>query len=649
MLRADSPRRCRHPFVVAEGLALLLLAPASHAAIASCNPGTLQAIAPVGVTIADIANMSPDPGLPKTTNGVAEVPADALGPGTPPFCLVTGTFVTNPATGKTANFGALLPDASSWNQRFMYYGCGFNCGVVFPFTQPAADLRKGYPIWGTDDGHTGILSENASWPVLAPGMPNPDTITDFAYRAVHTLTVIGKQFTVSYYNASRISYAYFSGCSDGGREGFVAATRYPEDYDGILAGAPYFDVPGEALNLADITAQLRATDAVLSPAHFALASQVVTRQCDAADGVTDGLIQNPAVCRFDPQTDLPRCAGAFGPGCFTQNQIDSLSNAIAAATDRRGRVIHPGFSVSDMDQLGIWVSSPTPPGNFTGPQPWANVLEAPLGWQWADPTVQYLAFWGIPGYNSLTTPGFTYEAGGPGPIHFFHTVVPDDTIATMFGRMNVASGDFAERIIPFLARGGKLILYHGYSDGLITPYGTVQYYRGLAHVLGGYERAQRSVQLYMVPGMYHCSGGPGPNNFGQPEVLPRDTDPLHDATRALEQWVENGIAPRMFIATKFTNDDLTQAPIRTMPLCPFPAQARYLGSGDVNDAANWQCPSNDRSQLEIGLDGRQAGLRAPLFTGERSRGHHGFDQDTGSAGGHRPDATNEGDRANGRR
>jgi feruloyl esterase len=219
----------------------------------------------------------------------------------------------------------------------------------------------------------------------------------------------------------------------------------------------------------------------------------------------------------------------------------------------------------------------------------------------------------------------------------------------MFGRMNVASGDFAERIVPFLARGGKLILYHGYSDGLITPYGTVQYYRDLAHVLGGYERAQRSMQLYMVPGMYHCSGGPGPNNFGQPQVLPRDTDPLHDATRALEQWVEDGIAPRMFIATKFTNDDLTQAPIRTMPLCPFPAQARYLGSGDVNDAANWQCPSNDRSQLEIGLDGRQAGLRAPLFTGERSRGHHGFDQDTGSAGRHRPDAANEGDRANGRR
>lgn len=638
MFRTDAPRGCVHPLMVVAALALVLFVPETSAANSSCNPSTLQAVAPAGVTIADIGNMSPDPGLPKTTNGVADVPADALSPGSPPFCLVTGTFVTNPATGKTANFGAMLPDQSNWNQRFLFYGCGFNCGVVFPFTRPTADLKKGFPIWGTDDGHTGTLSQNASWPVLGPSTPNPDTIADFAHRAVHALTVLGKQFTLRYYNASRILSAYFSGCSDGGREGFVAATRYPADYDGILAGAPYFDVPGEALNLAYVTAQLRAADAVLSPRHFSIATQVVTQQCDAADGVADGLIQNPAVCRFNPQTDLPRCASAPESGCFTQNQIDSLANAISAATDRRGRVVHTGFSVSDMNELGRWVSSATPPSNFAGPQPWTNILDAPLGWQWGDPTVQYLGFWGIPGYNSLTTPGFTYGAGGPGPIHFFHTTVPDDTIETMWSRMNVASGYFPDRMSEFFARGGKLILYHGYSDGLITPYGTIQYYRRLAQLLGGYEQVQRHMRLFLVPGMHHCEGGPGPNNFGQFAVPPRDNDPRHDAMRALEQWVENGIPPQKFIATKFSNDDPTQAPTRSMPLCPFPTQAGYNGVGDINDAANWNCPRNDRSQLEIGLNGQQAGLRAHPFTGERLKDHRDVDQVTKSAGQHRAEA-----------
>lgn len=614
-----SRSRCACLFAFLAGFAFLMVAAASdaHAAIPSCNLSTLQAAAPPGLTIGDIPNLGQ---RLTTTNGVADEPAGVLSPDSPPFCLVTGTIVTDPATSKTVNFGAMLPDPSSWNRRFMFQGCGYNCGEVFFVSLPSPLLQKGYPLWATDDGHTGLLFTNASWPTVMPGVPNPDTIDDFAYRAVHTVTVVGKQFTANYYSTPRISHAYWTGCSDGGREAFDEATRYPDDYDGILGGAPYFDVPGEALNLADVTAQFRTANpgALLTPAQFTLATQIVTQKCDAADGVTDGLIQNPAVCRFNAQTDLPRCTGAPSASCFTQDQINSLENVMSGATDRAGRVVHAGFPLSS--QVGSWVSSSTAPSNFTGPEPWPNFVGAPEGWQWADPTVQYLAYWGIPGYNSLITPRFSYQAGGPGSIDAFHTIVSDETIATMFGRMNVAAGDFIDRIRPFLKRGGKFILYHGLSDGLITPYGTIQYYRGLAQSVGGYDRLQDNMRLFLVPGMSHCLGGDGATNFGQDRVMANNTDPQHDAVSALEQWVEKGIPPAQFIATKFTNDDPTQAATRTFPLCVFPAQARYSGSGDVNDAGNWRCPEHDTSGLEIGPNGDQAGLSAPLFTDQPSSG-----------------------------
>ncbi len=604
----------------------MAFAPAAHATIPSCNLSTLQAAAPPGLTIGDIPDLNP--GFPKTTNGVADVPANVLGAGSPEVCLITGAIVTNPATGKTANFGALLPDPSAWNYKFMFNGCAFNCGIVYGFKAlPVDPIQKGYPVWFTDEGHVGFLQNNPSWPITAPGQPNEDAIIDFAYRATHTVTVVGKQFTLNYYNAAKFAYSYFEGCSDGGRDAMVEASRYPEDYDGVMAGAPYFDPPGQALaSVADITAQLRSPDALLSPALFALASQIANQQCDALDGVQDGLIQNPAICRFNPQTDLPRCPGDTpDTGCFTQAQIDSLSNVFSAATDPHGLPLHPGYSVSDMNELAIWLSTTTPPSNFSGPQPWPNYVGAPEGWDYGDPTLQYLTYYGVPGYNSLTTPGFSYRADGPGPIQFFHTVVPENTVDTLFDRLNIAAGDFPQQLRAFIAQNRKLIMYHGYADGLITPYTTIQYYRKLARTQGGFDALQHHVRLFMVPEMYHCHGGPGPNNFGTFAVQPAQTDALHDATTALEQWAENGIAPDQFIATKFTNDDPTQPALRTMPVCPFPAQAQYTGSGDVKDAANWTCAKRDRSLLRVGLDGYEAGVQAPLFTGWPVTGSPGQD------------------------
>ncbi len=238
---------------------------------------------------------------------------------------------------------------------------------------------------------------------------------------------------------------------------------------------------------------------------------------------------------------------------------------------------------------------------------------------------RYLAYYDAPGYNSLTTPGITFArdpvtgllaqveagldayfaaafaraAGDPlDRVTFFHSVIPDATVQFVDSRTYLGDGDVPILAASFLGQGRKLILYHGFSDGWITPFTTIQYYRALAALAGGYGRLQQGARLFMVPGMYHCSGGSGPNSF--------------DTLTALETWVEKGTAPEGIIATKYVNNSPAQGVARTMPLCKFPEMARYNGTGNVNDAASWTCPAGDASLLRIGLDGIQAGEAAPL-------------------------------------
>lgn len=609
--------------VAAFALIGLMVSPTARATNApptlTCTSVALQADAPAGMTIADVAN--PPGSLPATTGGVVEIGAGVITPNSPAECFVTGTVVTNPQTSKTANFAALLP-MTGWNGKFMFTGCGGNCGAL---SLPPTDdvLSKGYPVFVTDDGH---LSSNVSWPISSPGVLDQDTVTDFGYRAVHTTIVDGKQLALAFFGASQFTHSYYEGCSDGGREGLVEADRYPDDFDGWLAGDPYFDVGGQNIIISNVTAQLKYADGMLPPALFTIASNIVASQCDSADGVADGLIQNPALCHFNALTDLPACPGnvADNATCFTQHQMQSLSTIISGMTDRAGRVIHTGFPVSDMANpaafgadLALWTGIGTPPANRTAAEPWGPAdAGAPFDWLINDAGIKYWAYLGAPSYDSQTTLGFTYAFGGVGPVGFFHTIVPDSTVATIYDAMAIASSDYPSELSQLIRQNKKIILYHGYSDGFITPYTTIQYYEQLAQLNGGYAHLKKNVRLFMVPGMYHCSGGPGPNNFGQSGTQPGTVDSLHDATTALEDWVEHGVAPDTFVATKFQNDNPTGTALRTMPLCPFPIEAHYNGTGNVDDASSWTCPQFDTSLLKIGIDGRQAGLSAPLFNGQ---------------------------------
>jgi len=571
------------PRIVAGLAAALLGALASlpaEATIASCTTADVQAAAPSGMTIKTIPDGLLPTGAPTATmtGGVLDVPANA-GAGTPEYCAVTGTVVTNPATGKTANFEIILPTPKAWNGKFLFSGCAGLCGLVFP--GPTEGIAKGYAIASTDDGHTALNDDvfDGSWALIAPGVPNTDALTDFYFRAVHTVIVAGKSLAESWEKGS-LSHSYYTGCSDGGREGMVEATRFPDDFDGVIAGDPFFDIRGETLGgYKDAKGLLRSNQSYIPPALLAVVDAAIYANCDAADGVVDGLIQNPAKCSFNPA--MLQCKAGTTSNCLNPDQVDTLNAYFNAARDPSGLIAYEGYPTSDLNtapggSFFAWVEAAGPAANIAAAEPWGTA--PPASWLFADNMLRYLIYQDAD-FNSNADFPFS-----------FSNIVSDAAVALIDERTEAGDGDVPSAIQPFITANKKLILYHGYSDGLITPYRTVRYYEDLAAISGGFGTLQETVRLFMEPGMYHCGGGPGPNTF--------------DTLSALESWVEDGIAPEAIPASNPVTG-------RTMPLCKFPEQAHYLGTGDVDNAANWICPPNDRSLLEVGPAGLAAGLVGP--------------------------------------
>jgi len=616
---------------LATFISLVCCSPA-FASIAGCTVPALKALAPAGMTIAQVPNLVPLDDQPKinTVNGVQNVPANAFGDGAAEFCYVTGQIVTNAKIHGTANFAVALPDKPNWNGKFMFQGCGANCGVLFPPNQNA--LHKGYPVWGTDDGHVAKLSPvpgrlwreaDATWMINATGHRDEEAITDYYSRAVHLVTEAGKEFTRRYYGADKLTYSYFQGCSDGGREAMVALTQYPADYDGIIAGAPYFDIENQlAISLVNLTAQLRSPNAAVPLSLFEAADDVIMAQCDAADGVKDKLIQNPALCNFDATKNLPRCKSSSpGKQCFAKEQLESLNIMFSSTRSPTGQVLYPGYSVSNLfahwdlgesgDLLSDWLGFPTPATELDGPQPWGrNARTQPLAWYVIAPTTANLVYDGVSSFNALKTPGITFIRDSTNDE--LRAVMPEDTAALLIQRTRAGSAAVALDASSYFKMGHKLIMYHGFSDGDITPYRTIQYYRKLAELHGGLDELRKQALLFMVPGMAHCEGGPGPNSFAQGTYSSDRTDAEHNILTALERWVENKEQPVQLIATKFEGDDVRGTISRTMPLCPFPAMAKYKGFGDVNDAGNWSCNSGDHRLDDKGPAGIRAGAYTPL-------------------------------------
>jgi len=567
---------------------------------AVCRPEVIQAavakLSPA-ITVQTLQNpMGPAlQGGATFTEATAQLPA---------YCQVSGTFVTNPRTGKTAGFLATFP--ANWNGKYLQLGCSGHCGqfavsnpalpsiIVTNQGYPGQILEKGYAAIATDEGHAGFDS-GRGWAVNKAGQADEDAIDDFYYRADQVLARLGKQFTLAFYGQAlqapqKLAYSYFSGCSGGGRDALVATSYFPEEFDGIVAGSPY-NLVGTGFLMTGISlASIRSPDAAVTPADLKRVDALVKAKCDQLDGVEDGLVQNPAACDFIPDRDLPKCAtGATHEQCFTQGQIDTVNVAVSAVTDEDGNVVQPGYAITELNP-GI-----APTRDPQADDPWPDSLTSA--------TLRNFVHKNDPNFRMREV--IKLQVGGPGPARGLHTVVPKAEVAKALEVARLGIGHFPENADRLIRQKRKLLIWHNLSDQALTPYMSVNYYKQLAKRHGGYAKLQNTVRLFGLPGTAHCSiSAIGPNNF--------------DVLGAIEDWVEKGKAPEALEARLYprepgadvrsTSIDRSKPPLRSMPLCKFPEMARYRGQGDVKVAANWSCPAADTSMLKVGDSGRQAGV-----------------------------------------
>ncbi|HLK68341.1 MAG TPA: tannase/feruloyl esterase family alpha/beta hydrolase [Bryobacteraceae bacterium] len=462
----------------------------------------------------------------------------------PAFCRVSG--VLKPTSDSNIQFEVWMPN-TGWNGRLQGIGNGGFAGSI-AFDPLGVAVSHGYAIATTDTGHVAGTT-NASW-----ALGHPEKIVDFGYRAIHETAVTAKAMIAKFYGDGP-KHSYFHSCSNGGRQALMEAQRYPSDYDGIVAGAPAYYWTHLLTEAIWNSQALLADPASYIPASKLPALESATlAACDALDGVKDGVIDDPSKCHFDPSKLL--CSGADSEACLTAPQIAALKKIYSGAQNSKGVTVFPGF----------------PPGGETGPGGWA-------AWTTGAAPQRSLAF-------AFGTSYFANMIYGKADWDF-RTFTVDRDMQASDEKMAKVLNATDPNLKPFLARGGKLIMYHGWSDAAIPPAATIEYYNEVVAKIGAKD-SENFMRLYMVPGMQHCGGGPGPNVFGSASVPLGD--PQHDAGRAMERWVEDGFAPREIIATKYqTGSNPASGVVRTRPLCPYPQVAHYKGSGSTDDAANFVC------------------------------------------------------------
>jgi feruloyl esterase len=435
----------------------------------------------------------------------------------PSFCRVTATL--QPSTDSDIKIEVWLPTAS-WNGKLQAVGNGAWAGVI-PYPALGAALTGGYATAGTDTGHTG---NNARFAV-----GHPEKMTDYGYRAVHEMTVAARRIIASFYgNGPRFSY--WNSCSTGGRQGLMEAQRFPADYDGIIAGAPVYERTRQLIWELWIAQAVHKDDAsYIPPAKYPLIHRAALAMCDARDGVPDGLIEDPTTCPFDPQA--LECRNGDAPSCLTTAQVAAARTIYAPAVNPRTRqeiypALQPGSELA-------W-------GGLAGPQPAGEAVEL----------FKYVVF---------------------NDEHWdFRTLAFDTAVASTDKAQGGVLNATDANLKPFIDRGGRLLLYHGWNDQLVAPVSTVHYYDRVLQTTGRAKTAD-SVRLFMIPGMTHCAGGEGPNAFDKVDII--------------ERWVERGQAPDRIVASHSTDGKVD----RTRPLCPYPQVAAYNGTGRIDDAASFVC------------------------------------------------------------
>ena len=460
------------------------------------------------------------------------IPASSSAPG---HCRVRLMFQPE------LNIEVNLPTA--WNTRLYMFGNGGWAGETFDnagrANHRARGLKAGFVTAATDTGHSAATEPGASFAL------NRQKLLDYGFRSLHLTAETAKLLARTYYGNGP-SKSYYEGCSQGGRQGLTLAQRFPNDFDGIVAGAPGLYQTGTHLSRAYWMQGMN--DNPVPAAKLDLLAKRVYEQCDAKDGLKDGLIDDPRRCDFKPARDLPRCtAGADQPDCFTAGQIKSLER-IYGDVMSHGQRFFPGWPV------GAEVAGPSGQSGWIGQE--VNGPNGPGAW------TTY-------GYNFIrfVLPGMKVD---PDPMRAFREFDLDKYTA-------LPQVEDAHQIIDandpdlsaFRRHGGKLLMYFGWADPQLNAMLGVEYYEQVLSRMG--SSTTDFFRLFMVPGMFHCGGGVGTSVF--------------DAATPLVHWVEAGNAPQRIEASRLQGGQV----VRTRPLCPYPQVARYSGTGSSDDAANFTC------------------------------------------------------------
>ncbi len=451
----------------------------------------------------------------------------------PAFCRVAATV------DKEVRIELWMP--KEWNQKLLGVGNGGLAGSI-SYAAMVRPLEQGYATSSTDTGHQGASTSDGEW-----ALGNYERIVNFADRGTHVMAEADKLILGAFYGA-KPAHSYFSGCSQGGHEAMIEAQRYPADFDGIIAGDPANNWTHHYIGGHLWMALAMDGDGYIPADKVHILADAVNEQCDASDGIKDGVLNDPRRCNFKPETLL--CKGSDTSQCFTGAQVAAVEKIWAGLRTTEGQVIYPGLV----------------PGGEAGPGGWAGYVtgNAPGQGRHASLGVPFFKFmvfddpnWDYKTFKFNATDGFDSDID-----------YTDSKLAALF---NAVNPDLA----AFKARGGKLIHYHGWSDPDITPLNSINYYESVMKAQGsdvhGLQSTVEFYRLFMVPGMWHCQGGPGTTNF--------------DMIEPLDQWAEKGVAPDKVIASHATNGIVD----RTRPLCPYPQEAEWKGSGSTDDAANFVC------------------------------------------------------------
>ncbi len=456
----------------------------------------------------------------------------------PLHCEVTG--VLSPEIAFQVN----LP--SDWNRRFYMIGNGGHAGEALDaanrISQRNDALQLGFAFAQTNTGHYSSEEPGASF-VLS----DPQKAIDYAYRGVHLTAVTAKDVIRDYYGLAP-SYSYWNSCSNGGRQGLIEVQRFPEDFDGVVANAPWVDQTG--FTIGAMWNQRALTEAPLTADNLTLLADRVMDKCDLVDGLEDGLIDDPRQCDFDPARDVPACGvGSDGAACLTGAQAEAISKIYNGPVSN-GTAFFPGFMLgSEMVVSGGFGAG----GDRSN---WMNLIvpaepgDRSADFNLAENTMRYL----------VHTP--------PNPDYDYRTFDFDRDIS-MVDDWSAKADAKDPDLSDFRERGGKLLMTYGWADPILQPMMGINYFEEAVAVNG--PDTTDFFRLFMVPGMSHCGGGIGTDQF--------------DSMTALIDWVESDKAPDSIHASRVVNDEV----VRTRPLCPYPQVARYSGEGSIDDAANFSC------------------------------------------------------------